>query len=222
MGCRTPGANIPRGGRLLIRGQDPGLGANATLVRAASPQSASPGTAPGSRAEHRQTDSNVSTHGQLTDTAALGPPHPGLTPLTSRLRGGSVPGGCGGPLAERSGQPSSRPSPAHGSAPAHLPLPDPRAAGRGCCPVPPGPTQLGQQHPSPAPKHAGFGMQLFSMDPGGTLGPKSGSSGCAAEGAQEPLPQPHSNPSPLWPVRYERLRTFYSAQLLLRCSPWAL
>lgn len=65
-------------------------------------------------------------------------------------------------------------------------------------------------------------MQLFSTDPGGTLGPKSSSSGCAAEGAPEPLPQPHSNPSPLWPVRYERLRTFYSAQLLLRCSPWAL
>lgn len=167
--------------------------AGATLVRTGSPQQASPGTAPRCLTEHRQTDSNVSTHGQLTDTTALGPPHPGLMPLTSRLCGGSAPGGCQGLLAERTWQPSSQPSPAHGSAPARLPLPDPGAVGRGCCPVPTSPAQLGQQHPSPAPKHAGFSMQFYhaQRDPG----PQEhwvrlcsrGAPGAAARAPEQPL-----------------------------------
>ena len=171
----------------------PGPGAGTTLVRAGSPQQASPGTAPGSRAD-RQTDSNVSTHGQLTDTVALSPPHPGLTPLTSCLHGGSAPSGCRGPLAERGGQPSSWPSPAHGSAPAHLPLPDPGAAGRGCCPVPPGPAQLGQQHPSPAPKHAGFSMQLLAWTPQGPWAPRAAAQAAQPRGPRSRCPSPRAAP----------------------------
>lgn len=71
----------------------PGPGAGATLVRTASPQQASPGTAPGSRTQHRQTDRQQRQHTQ-TARRHRSPPHPGLTPLTSRLRGGSAPGGC--------------------------------------------------------------------------------------------------------------------------------
>lgn len=133
-----PGQTQPAGGQLPAQGQDPGLGAGTAPVRTGSPRLASPGTAPGSLTERRQTDSNVSTHGQLTDTAA---------PLTRVSRhschacvGAQRLVGAGGEERAAFLLALPGPPPAH-ARPQH----------------PPGPVQ---QRPAPAPTHAGSSMRL--------------------------------------------------------------
>lgn len=186
-------ANTPCSGQLPGQGQDPGLGAGATLVRTQVPQGLLPGAAQGT---DRQTDSSVSTHGHLTDTAALVPPHPGLTPLTSRLRWGSAPGGCQGLLEERRGQPSSRPSPAHGSAPTRpCRTLEPRAEGAALSPPLKSPCSWGSSTHRLPPNMQVLACSFAMLR--GTLGPRSTGS-AAARAPEQPLasPAPHTQTPP--------------------------
>lgn len=124
-------------------------------------------TAPGSRTA-RQTDSNVSTHRQLTDTAAPSPPH-----RDSRRSGDACAGlGAGGGSGQPS--PSTRPAPA-----------DPRTE---ALPCPPGPRSSAAA-PTACPTHAGVSMQLLAGTPQGPWAPRA-----AAPAPAPPAPATTSVP----------------------------
>lgn len=183
-----------------------GSGGGAISAWAGCPLESSPGS---SWEPHRaQTDSKVSTHGQLTDTVALSPPHPGLTSHVTPARGLSaqwVPGAAGTEewAAFLLAFPSIRLCQtlelwAEGATLSHPAL-----------------RSSGSTHGLPLDmQHVACSFQRGALKgpwaPAQPVGPRS----C--------LPEPQSRPSPLWPIRNQRLHTFYSGQLLRGCSCWAL
>lgn len=185
----------------MLRARAPTLGLASPWVRT-QPLSRRPGR----RTEHRQTDSNVSTHGQLTDTAAPAvpaarPPRPDSLHSRHAARGlGCGVGARGGTC--RDWGPAQR----VGSRCATPPAVGPWL--RAHPPAPHSPTHAGFHHPTPASLGATLAWTL------GVLG---------GRWAQAPgqLPEPRS-PISAQLGRSGRLRTFYSAKLLLRCSRWAL
>lgn len=189
-GCRILGTNILHSGQLPDQSRDPGLGAGATLVRAGSPPELPRGPLPvAAQSTDRQTATSAHTDSSQTPQPS---PSSARTHATHAMpaRGLSARWVLG-LLVQRSGQPSSQP----------------RRLGRGCCPVPPGPTQLGQQRPSPAPQHADVPMQLFAGSPEAPSGWAAG----GAQGAQQPLPEPQSSPSAPQPLRARRPVPFIQA-----------
>lgn len=176
--------------------------AGITLGEDAAPQQAS-------REAHRaQTDRQQRQHTRTAHRhrspgrAGRPPSSPGLTPLTPRCAGARLRGRCPGGGTHRDWGPAQR----VGSRCATPPAVGPWL--RAHPPAPHSPTHAGFHHPTPASLGAALAWTLRVL--GGRWAQAPGQ-----------LPEPRS-PISARLGRSGRLRTFYSAKLLLRCSRWAL
>lgn len=150
---KTPGTNVSCGGQLPGQGQNGAVGCSSHPVRTGSLSSPGSHTEYGQTAsQHTQTLTGMSVSALLTQDSRL---H--VTPAWELNTGGSR-----GPLAEGRGQPSSCPSPMHGSVPTSpclIPLPQAEGAAL-LWPAP-------HQAPIASPTHAGLACR---RDPGSSQG----------------------------------------------------